>query len=75
MIGFRSLGIVGQRGFNRQNGLNHAFNHAGNMIGAAASGYLGWQFGYFSVFLLAAVFGAITVACVLMMPPVTPGST
>ncbi|WP_024519170.1 MFS transporter [Bradyrhizobium sp. Tv2a-2] len=64
-----TLGMVKQRGFNRQNGLNQAFNHAGNMVGAAASGYLGWQFGYFSVFLLAAFFGAITVACVLMIPP------
>ena len=63
-----TLGIVGQRGFNRQNGRNQAFNHAGNMIGAAASGLLGWQFGYFAVFLLAALFGAITVACVLMIP-------
>ena len=63
-----TLGIVGQRGFNRQNGRNQAFNHAGNMIGAAASGLLGWQFGYFAVFVLAALFGAITVACVLMIP-------
>jgi MFS family permease len=63
-----TLGIVGQRGFNRQNGRNQAFNHAGNMVGAAASGLLGWQFGYFAVFLLAATFGAITVACVLMIP-------
>jgi predicted MFS family arabinose efflux permease len=30
-----TLGIVRQRGFNRQNGLNQAFNHAGNMVGAA----------------------------------------
>ena len=64
-----TLGIVGQRGFNRQNGRNQAFNHAGNMVGAAASGVLGWQFGYFAVFALAALFGAITVACVLMIPP------
>jgi predicted MFS family arabinose efflux permease len=64
-----TLGIVGQRGFNRQNGRNQAFNHAGNMVGAAASGVLGWQFGYFAVFALAAFFGAITVACVLMIPP------
>ena len=64
-----TLGIVGQKGFNRQNGRNQAFNYAGNMVGAAASGLLGWQFGYFAVFLLAALFGAITVACVLMIPP------
>jgi MFS family permease len=64
-----TLGMVGQKGFNRQNGRNQAFNHAGNMVGAAASGFLGWQLGYFSVFLLAAVFGAVTVACVFMIPP------
>jgi MFS family permease len=64
-----TLGIVGQRGFNRQNGRNQAFNHAGNMVGAAVSGLLGWQFGYFAVFALAALFGIITVCCVLMIPP------
>src|SRR6201994_4935504 len=64
-----TLGMVGQKGFNRQNGRNQAFNHTGNMIGAAASGLLGWQLGYFSVFVLAAAFGAITIACVLMIPP------
>ena len=63
-----TLGIVGQKGFNRQNGLNQAFNHTGNMIGAAASGLLGWLFGYFAVFLLAALFGAITIVCVLLIP-------
>ena len=30
----------------RQNGRNQAFNHAGNMVGAALSGYIGWKFGY-----------------------------
>jgi MFS family permease len=64
-----TLGIVGQRGFNRQNGRNQAFNHAGNMLGAATSGLLGWKLGYFAVFALSAVFGVITVACVLMIPP------
>jgi predicted MFS family arabinose efflux permease len=66
-----TLGIVGQKGFNRQNGRNQAFNHAGNMVGAAVSGFLGWYLGYFSVFLLAAAFGAVTIACVLMIPPDT----
>ena len=64
-----TLGMVAQRGFNRQNGRNQAFNHAGNMAGAALSGLLGWQFGYFAVFLLAAAFGVITIASVLMIPP------
>ncbi len=40
-----TLGIVGQRGFNRQMGRNQAFNHAGNVAGAALSGYLGRKFG------------------------------
>lgn len=64
-----TLGIVKQRGFNRQNGRNQAFNHAGNMVGAAASGYLGWQYGYLAVFVLAALFGAITIISVLLIPP------
>src|SRR5262249_58443399 len=63
-----TLGMVRQRGFNRQNGRNQAFNHAGNMVGAAASGYLGWRYGYVAVFLLAAAFGALSIACVLMIP-------
>ena len=49
-----TLGIVKQKGFNRQNGRNQAFNHAGNMVGAAVPGYLGWRYGYTAVFLLAA---------------------
>src|ERR1700761_9267816 len=63
-----TLGLVKQRGFNRQIGRNQAFNHAGNMIGAAASGYLGWRYGYVAVFLLAAAFGVLSIACVLMIP-------
>jgi predicted MFS family arabinose efflux permease len=66
-----TLGIVKQKGFNRQNGRNQAFNHAGNMVGAAVSGYLGWRYGYVAVFLLAALFGAISIACVLMVPAKT----
>jgi predicted MFS family arabinose efflux permease len=63
-----TLGMVKQRGFNRQNGRNQAFNHAGNMLGAAASGYLGWRYGYTAVFLLAAAFGVLAIASVLMIP-------
>jgi len=63
-----TLGLVKQRGFNRQIGRNQAFNHAGNLVGAAASGYLGWHYGYFAVFLLAALFGAFSIVCVLMIP-------
>jgi MFS family permease len=63
-----TLGIVRQKGFNRQIGKNQAFNHAGNMVGAALSGYLGWKFGYPAVFVLAAVFGVIAIICVGMIP-------
>ena len=63
-----TLGLVRQAGFNRQNGRNQAFNHAGNMVGAALSGWLGWQFGFVAVFWLAAVFGALSIASVLLIP-------
>src|SRR5580698_8970047 len=63
-----TLGMVRQAGFNRQNGRNQAFNHAGNLAGAALSGYVGWAFGFPWVFVLAAVFGMATIACVLMIP-------
>jgi MFS family permease len=63
-----TLGIVRQAGFNRQNGHNQAFNHAGNMVGAGLSGLLGWQFGFPAVFWLAAVFGILSIVSVLMIP-------
>lgn len=64
-----TLGIVHQAGFNRQNGINQAFNHAGNVVGAALSGFLGWKFGYPAVFILAGVFGVLTIISVLMISP------
>jgi MFS family permease len=63
-----TLGIVRQSGFNRQNGRNQACNHAGNMIGAALSGLLGWRFGFVAVFLLAAFFAVLSIICVLKIP-------
>lgn len=63
-----TLGIVRQAGFNRQNGRNQAFNHAGNMVGAALSGWLGWLYGFTAVFWLAAAFGVLAIASVLMIP-------
>src|ERR1700678_3363933 len=63
-----TLGMVRQAGFNGQNGRNQAFNHAGNMAGAALSGWLGWQFGWFAVFGLAALFGIFSIISVLMIP-------
>jgi MFS family permease len=63
-----TLGIVKQAGFNRQNGQNQAFNHAGNAVGAALSGYLGWKFGFVAVFILAGFFGVASIISTLMIP-------
>jgi MFS family permease len=63
-----TLGIVRQKGFNRQNGHNQAYNHAGNVVGAALSGWLGFRFGMSAIFLLAALFGVLSVVSVLLIP-------
>ncbi|MFY1045769.1 MFS transporter [Chryseobacterium sp. GP-SGM7] len=63
-----TLGIVKQKGFNRQNGLNQAFNHAGNVVGAGLSGYLGLKYGMHAIVLLAALFGILSIVSVLMIP-------
>jgi MFS family permease len=63
-----TLGIVRQTGFNNQIGRNQAFNHAGNMVGAGLSGFLGWKFGMSAVFWLAALFGVLSIISVLMIP-------
>ena len=63
-----TLGIVRQKGFNAQNGRNQAWNHAGNMIGAGLSGCLGWRFGMPAIFYLAAAFGVLAIASVLLIP-------
>lgn len=63
-----TLGIVHQSGFNRQMGVNQAFNHAGNMVGAGLSGLLGWLFGMSAVFWLAALFGILSIVSVVLIP-------
>ncbi|MDN3580795.1 MFS transporter [Mucilaginibacter flavus] len=63
-----TLGIVKQKGFNKQNGYNQAFNHAGNVVGAALSGYLGFKFGMPAIFYLAALFGVISIISVMLIP-------
>lgn len=63
-----TLGIVKQAGFNKQNGYNQAFNHAGNVAGSALSGYLGFKFGMPAIFYLAALFGLLSVVSVLIIP-------
>ncbi|UXA05989.1 MFS transporter [Mycobacterium sp. SMC-2] len=63
-----TLGAARQAGFVAQNGRNQAYNHAGNMVGAAAGGLLGWLVGYAGVFWLAAGFAVITAMAVLSIP-------
>jgi len=67
MVGL-TLGVTRQAGFNAQNGRNQAFNHAGNLAGAALSGVLGWRFGFAAVFWLAAVFSVLSIASVFAIP-------
>lgn len=64
-----TLGIVRQAGFTRQNGYNQTTNHTGNLVGAALSGYLGWQFGFAAIVLLAAAFGILSIISVLAISP------
>ena len=63
-----TLGVVRQKGFNAQNGRNQAWNHAGNMVGAGLSGFLGWKFGMADIFFLAAAFGVLAIISVLSIP-------
>ncbi|ORV45187.1 MFS transporter [Mycobacterium conspicuum] len=63
-----TLGLVGQARFTVQNGRNQACNHAGNMVGAAASGLVGRLSGYAGVFWLAAGFAVVTIMSVLAIP-------
>jgi len=63
-----TLGMVRKAGFDHQFGRNQAFNHAGNVAGAALSGVLGWKFGFVAIFLLVAVFAVFAVVCVLLIP-------
>lgn len=62
-----TLGIVREKGFDRQFGRNQVANHAGNVVGAALSGWLGWRYGFGAVFALAAIFGILTVTSTLLI--------
>ena len=63
-----TLGMVGQKSFNRQNGRNQAWNHAGNLVGAGLSGFLGMKFGMPAIFYLSALFGVFSIISVSMIP-------
>jgi MFS family permease len=63
-----TLGMFRQSGFNRQNGVNQAYNHAGNAVGAGLSGLLGWKFGLPAVFYLAVIFAIASIIAVFSIP-------
>lgn len=63
-----TLGMFHQSRFNHQNGINQAFNHAGNAVGAALSGLSGWTLGLPAVFWLAVAFAAASIVSVAMIP-------
>jgi MFS family permease len=63
-----TLGVVRQAGFIGQNGRNQMVNHAGNVLGAGLSGWLGWQFGMVAIFWLAALFAVLSIVSVLSIP-------
>jgi predicted MFS family arabinose efflux permease len=56
-----TLGMVRQAGFTHQLGINQAYNHAGNAVGAGLSGLLGWKFGLPAVFWLAVAFAVASI--------------
>lgn len=63
-----TLGMFRQAGFIRQTGINQAYNHAGNAVGAGLSGLLGWKFGLPAVFWLAVAFAVASIVSVLSIP-------
>lgn len=62
-----TLGIVHECGFDRQFGRNQVANHAGNVVGAALSGWLGWRYGFGAVFALTGVFGIMSIISTLLI--------
>ncbi|MBS7541141.1 MFS transporter [Ancylobacter lacus] len=64
-----TLGLVGPAGFDRQLGVNEAFNHGGNILAAVLAGGLGWWFGLPAVFALMAGMALFAALSVLMIPP------
>ena len=64
-----TLGLVRQAGFERQMARNQVANHAGNVVAAAAAGYLGWKFGLVAVFALLGGFALLATASLWRIDP------
>lgn len=64
-----SLGLVGQRRFDRRQGRNQTFNAAGNVVAAAAMGLVAYFFSNRSIFFLVAGFALPTLLSLLLIRP------
>ncbi|WP_182084066.1 MFS transporter [Aureimonas sp. ME7] len=64
-----TLGLVGQKGLPHQLGRNEAWNHGGNVVAAAGSGFFGYEFGLPAVFILMTVMAIGSIAAVLLIRP------
>ncbi len=62
-----TLGLVGRATMPVRTGRNEAFNHGGNVAGAALAGGAAYVFGYGAMFLVVSCFAVASVAAVLML--------
>jgi len=62
-----TLQITGHADLPRQLGINEAWNHAGNVATAALAGAMGLRWGLPSVFVLMALMGCASLACLALM--------
>jgi MFS family permease len=60
-----ALGLVGPRGYTYRTGRMQAFNHAGNVIGAAVAGIAGYLITIRAGFWLASILGIFVIASTL----------
>lgn len=63
-----TLGVTRQSHFQKFNGINQAFNHAGMMTGAGLSALVGSKFGLPAVFYLIMALGGAATLSVLLIP-------
>lgn len=63
-----TLGMAGQKNFDRLFGRNQVANHAGNIAAAVLSGAAGWWLGLPYVFMLGALFGIACIVSALLIP-------
>jgi len=58
-----TLGVVGAKAFDKQFGINQAFNAAGNVFAAILIAYVSYKLGYRAIFAVAALLAIPTLIC------------